>query len=163
MCFDRDHEVRRGELADDASVRALRGEDRPRSEMPRMTLHLRTRHSKPPVLNCTTRSHDAMPHHTWRHYLSNATCASFVIFALRRVNVHYKLLHCSPLLKNTCVRQVVLGKRFPLIIPHRYLTSQERSRHAEGASHSDAKDERVVDGGGQNIWGENLPETRGPA
>ena len=35
----------------------------------------------------------------------------------RRVRDHHDLLNCSPLLKNTCVRQVVLDKLFPLIDP----------------------------------------------
>ena len=51
------------------------------------------------------------------HYLSNATCLLirprlFCVF--RRVKDHRNLLHCSPCLKKTCVRQVVLDKRFPL-------------------------------------------------
>ena len=32
---------------------------------------------------------------------------------------HHNLLHHSPLLKKTCVRQVVLDKRFPLILSYR--------------------------------------------
>ena len=36
------------------------------------------------------------------------------IFACRRVKNHHNLLHHSPSLKKTCVRQVVLGKWFPL-------------------------------------------------
>ena len=47
-----------------------------------------------------------------KSYLSNA--ASFVLCAAHRVKDHRKLLHCSPRLKKTCVRQVVLDKRFPL-------------------------------------------------
>ena len=53
------------------------------------------------------------------HYLSNATClichtASCVLCAVYSVKDHHDLLDCSPLLKNTCVRQVVLDKWFPL-------------------------------------------------
>ena len=51
------------------------------------------------------------------HYLSNATCLirprSFYV-SVCRVKEHRNVLHCSPLLKNTCVRQVVLDKWFPL-------------------------------------------------
>ena len=53
------------------------------------------------------------------HYLSNATClmqASFVVGAIYSVSVEdqHKLHTYSPLLKKTCVRQVVLDKWFPL-------------------------------------------------
>ena len=43
-----------------------------------------------------------------RRYLSNT--ASFVLCVFRRVKDHQNLLHCSPLLKNACARQVVLDK-----------------------------------------------------
>ena len=46
-------------------------------------------------------------------YLSNA--ALFVLCVLRSVRDHHNLLHYSPRLKKTCVRQVVLDKCFPLI------------------------------------------------
>ena len=46
-------------------------------------------------------------------FLSNA--ASFVSCVFHRVKNHHGLLHDSPLLKNTCVRQVVLDKWFPLM------------------------------------------------
>ena len=39
----------------------------------------------------------------------------FVSCVLRRVEDHHTLLHCSPRLKKTCVRQVVLDKWFPLM------------------------------------------------
>ena len=51
------------------------------------------------------------------HHLSNATCliqASFVLCVCFRVKGHRNLLHDSPVLKKTCVRQVVLDKWFPL-------------------------------------------------
>ena len=44
-------------------------------------------------------------------HLSNM--ASFVSCVFRRVKDRHDLLHCSPLLKKTCVRQVVLDKWFP--------------------------------------------------
>ena len=44
--------------------------------------------------------------------------ASFVLFVLCRVKDHHMLLHCSPLLKKTCIRQVVLDERLPLNIVH---------------------------------------------
>ena len=54
---------------------------------------------------------DRTPHLGW-HYLSNATCLIrphlFCVF--RRVKDHHTLPEYSPLLKNTCVRQVVLDK-----------------------------------------------------
>ena len=52
----------------------------------------------------------------WR-YLSQATCliqASFVECALGRVKDHHTLPHDSPLVKNACVRQVMLDKWLPL-------------------------------------------------
>ena len=52
-----------------------------------------------------------------RHYLSDATLsntASFVLCVFRRVKDHCNLLYYSSLLKNTCIRQVVLDKCFPL-------------------------------------------------
>ena len=49
-----------------------------------------------------------------QRYLSNT--ASFVLCASRRAEDHHKLLHYSPLLKNTCVRRVVLDKWFPLVV-----------------------------------------------
>ena len=58
----------------------------------------------------------SLPRIGW-HSLSNATCliqASFVLRALRRVKDHHTVLHDSPLLKKTCVRQTVLDKWFPL-------------------------------------------------
>ena len=57
---------------------------------------------------------------TWvTFYLSNATCLirphlCYVCVCVRRVKDHYVLPYDSPRLKNTCVRQVVLDKRFPL-------------------------------------------------
>ena len=51
------------------------------------------------------------------HYLSNATwsnAASFVICVFPRFKDHHNLLHYSPRLKKTCVRQVLLDKWFPL-------------------------------------------------
>ena len=50
------------------------------------------------------------------HYWCNATCpiqASFASCVFRRVKGRHNLLHDSPLLKNTRVRQVVLDKWFP--------------------------------------------------
>ena len=47
-----------------------------------------------------------------QRYVSNA--ASFVLCVFRRVKDHHILLHDSPLLKKTCVRQVVLDEWFPL-------------------------------------------------
>ena len=40
--------------------------------------------------------------------------ASLFLCVVRRVKEHHKVLHDSPLLKKTCVRQVVLDKWFPL-------------------------------------------------
>ena len=56
----------------------------------------------------------------WR-CLSNATsclsnAASFVLCVVRHVEDHHNLLHDSPLLKKTCVGQVVLDKWFPLSV-----------------------------------------------
>ena len=52
-------------------------------------------------------------------YLSNATCLirprSFYALAYS-VKDHHNMLHCSTRLKNTCVRQEVLDKWFPLIL-----------------------------------------------
>ena len=53
-------------------------------------------------------------------YLSNATCLmrpQFALCVFRRVKDHHNLLHYSPPLKKTCVRQAVLDKRFPLHAP----------------------------------------------
>ena len=50
-------------------------------------------------------------------YFSNT--ASFVSCEFRRVKDHHSLLHDSSLLKNTCVRRVVLGKWFPLLSARR--------------------------------------------
>ena len=47
-----------------------------------------------------------------QHDLSNT--ASCVLCVFRRVNNHRRLQHCSPNMTNTCVRQVVLDKIFPL-------------------------------------------------
>ena len=47
-----------------------------------------------------------------QRYLSNT--ASFVVCAVSGVNDHHNLQNYSPLLKKTCVRQVVLDKWFPL-------------------------------------------------
>ena len=46
------------------------------------------------------------------HYLSKATrlIRPPLVCVFRRVKDHRNLLHYSPLLKNTCVRQVVLDK-----------------------------------------------------
>ena len=52
------------------------------------------------------------------HYLSNATCLiqeSFLLCVLRRVKDHHMMLQYSLFLKNTCFRQVVLDKWFPLM------------------------------------------------
>ena len=52
-----------------------------------------------------------------RHYLSKATlsnAASFVLCFVSRVKDHYKLLHSSPCLKKSYVRQVVLDEWFPV-------------------------------------------------
>ena len=52
-----------------------------------------------------------------RHYLSNATCLMqprCLLCAVYTVKDHCDLPYCSPLLKKTCVRQVVLDKWFPL-------------------------------------------------
>ena len=46
------------------------------------------------------------------HYLSNE--ATFVLCVFRRVKDRHNLLHDLPLLKEPCVRQVVLDKWFPL-------------------------------------------------
>ena len=50
-----------------------------------------------------------------RDYLSNATCLirPHLSCVVRRVKDHRKLPKYSPLLKKTCVRQVVLDKWFP--------------------------------------------------
>ena len=54
------------------------------------------------------------------NYLSKATCLmrpSLVARALPSVeDHHHHLLQCSPRLKKTCVRQVVLDKGFPLTV-----------------------------------------------
>ena len=47
------------------------------------------------------------------HYLSNARHNMCCVF-VGHVKDHHNLLNYSPLLKNTCVRQVVLDKWFPL-------------------------------------------------
>ena len=57
--------------------------------------------------------------HLRRHYLSSATCLIrprlfYALFIVSRTTVI--LPQSSPLLKNTCVRQVALDKRFPLIL-----------------------------------------------
>ena len=44
-------------------------------------------------------------------YLTNAASSALRVF--RRVKDHQTLLHYSPPLKKTCVRQVVLDKWFP--------------------------------------------------
>ena len=54
------------------------------------------------------------------HYLYKATClirASFISCVLRRVKDHHNLQKYSPLLKKTCVRQVVLDKSGSLWSP----------------------------------------------
>ena len=40
--------------------------------------------------------------------------ASFVLCGFRRVKDHHYVLHCSPMLKKTCVRHVVLAEQLPL-------------------------------------------------
>ena len=55
-----------------------------------------------------------------RHYLSNATAtcliqASSISCIVYTVKDHHNLLHSSPLLKKTYIRQVVLDKLFPLM------------------------------------------------
>ena len=47
-----------------------------------------------------------------KRYLSNT--ASFVLWLFRRVKDRHNSLRYSPLLKKSCVRQVVLDKWFPL-------------------------------------------------
>ena len=59
-------------------------------------------------------------------YLSNA--ASFVFCVVYSVKDHHNSLHCSPLLKNTCVRQVVLDKWFPLIQSSHLVSRRGRRR-----------------------------------
>ena len=54
----------------------------------------------------------------WR-YLSNATCLirpHLLCVFFCRVKDHHNLLHGSPCLKKTCVRQVVLDEWLPLIV-----------------------------------------------
>ena len=46
--------------------------------------------------------------------------------AFRRFKDHRALLHYSPLLKKTCVRQVVLDKWFPLILAHASVDPRRR-------------------------------------
>ena len=58
--------------------------------------------------------HSFMQTTFWWHYLSNATCLMRPRLLLRRVKDHHNLLHDSPCLKTTCVRQVVLDNWFPL-------------------------------------------------
>ena len=81
-----------------------------------------------------------------RHYLSNATCliqALFVVCvcALRRVKDHHNMLHFSPRLKNTSVRQVVLDKWLPLnrvvpyrVMPHLFVPESQRAIRSRQAS-----------------------------
>ena len=63
--------------------------------------------------NCSRRglTHKSRAYLGW-HNLSNATCQvwPYLLCVVRRVNDHHNLRHCSPRLKNTCVRQVVLDK-----------------------------------------------------
>ena len=49
--------------------------------------------------------------HAHMHTCTHADVHTFVCFALRRVKDHQNLLHYSPLLKNTYVRQVVSSVR----------------------------------------------------
>ena len=51
-----------------------------------------------------------------RHYLSNATCPirPHLFYVFRHVKDHLTLPKYSSLLKNACVRQVMLDKWFPL-------------------------------------------------
>ena len=60
----------------------------------------------------------------WR-YLSNAD--SFVFYGITCLVGYLSLLHDSPLLKSTCVRQVVLDKWFPLT-PGPFSPKPRRSR-----------------------------------
>ena len=52
------------------------------------------------------------------HYLSDATCLMRprLLCFFRRVKYDHNLLHYSPLLKETFVRQSVVDKWFPLIV-----------------------------------------------
>ena len=53
--------------------------------------------------------------------MSNATCLIrphlFYVYVCR-VKEHHNVLHYAPLLKKTCVRQVVSDKLFPLNVPN---------------------------------------------
>ena len=58
-------------------------------------------------------------------YLTNTDClirpCLFELCVFRRVKDHPNLLHCSPLLKKICVRQVVLDEWFPLTALYIYI------------------------------------------
>ena len=61
---------------------------------------------------------DCVEYFGWQHYLSNATCLIRPHLFSAALLVSYgwlNLPHALPLLKKTCVRQVVSDKWFPLI------------------------------------------------
>ena len=71
------------------------------------------------------------------HNLSNTTCLirPHLVYALcvfRRVKDHHHLLHDSPLLKNTCLRQVVIDKWFPLTYARCFLRNPQAPSPASG-------------------------------
>ena len=79
-------------------------------------------------------------------HLSHATCltqASLVSRVFRRVKDHHTLLHYSLLLKNTCVRQVALGKWFPLSTNPCALTIFQRRHTNRFMSNSRCKSGRL--------------------
>ena len=94
----------------------------------------RTSHFTCPDSGCPRRHRDKAPL-GW-HYLSNATCLIqphlfHALFIVSRITINYQT-NCSPLLKNTCVRQVVLDKWFPLNLsmPRVAASRDTRSLHA---------------------------------
>ena len=72
----------------------------------------------------------------WR-YMSNVTLcntASSALCAFRSVKAPHTLLHYSPLLKKTCVRQVVSDKWLPPSIPYPILVPATLSRRSSSRS-----------------------------
>ena len=65
------------------------------------------------------------------HYLSNR--ASFVVFVFRRVKDDHNLLHHSPRLKKTCIREAVIDKWFPPMTAGHHLAVVAQQRRVERA------------------------------
>ena len=65
-------------------------------------------------MNILTAMYIIIQYHTYQEFSISPSAAASVLCVFRRAKDHRNLLHYSPCLKNTCVRQVALDKWFPL-------------------------------------------------